>query len=128
MKKILLSLLALVLIPSMALANPVVSTTGNVKYLVSEVDEETHYIEVVIPPGFNVNAKLKGNVLTLTGVNNISNKKVVFSNYKFTSFEYNFKLKAKTQVSKLSLSNGILKISVMTELPADQKTKTLSID
>lgn len=127
MKTFVITTLAALSLPSVAFANPVVSSSGNARYSVTEVDEETHTINIAIPAGHAISAKLKGTQLTVSGANQSSNSKVVFSNYKNTGFQYTFKLKSKSEVNNLTLSNGILQISVATELPVDQKTKTLSI-
>lgn len=130
MNKFLLSVVAFLSIPTVVLANPVVSSTKGTAYNVIEVNEEKFTLEVPVA-GYNkssITVSAKGNVLMVTGLSSNVNRKVLYKGFNPKDFMYVFSLKKNTVISRLSMDSGILFIELTLLLPEDQRTKKFIIE
>lgn len=117
-------------LPNTVFANPIVKSTNGIGYSVTEVDEESFVVNMPVP-GFvksNIQASMKGNVLTLSGIPNKEQNKTTYRGYKPTAFTKKFTLKKGTTVSKVTLTNGVLSIDLSLELPEGQKTIKINVN
>lgn len=116
-------------VPS-AFANPVVSVTKGTAYSVTEVDEETFAVDIPVA-GFtksNLEATVKGNVLTIRGTPPKNDSKVVYRGFLPKPFVKNITLKKGTKISKVTVNSGVVTIELSLELPNEQKTRKVNIN
>lgn len=119
-----------ILIPSIAFANPIVNASKGIGYAVTEVNEENFTVAMPVP-GLtkpNIQASMKGNVLTIVGTPTKEQTKTVYRGFQPAAFTKKFTLKKGTDVSRVTLSNGLLLIELKIDLPDDQKTIKLNIN
>jgi HSP20 family molecular chaperone IbpA len=117
-------------VPSIAFANPVVSVTKGTAYSVTEVDEETFTVDLPVA-GFAksaLEATVKGNVLTIKGTPPKSDSKVVYRGFQPKAFVKNITLKKGTKISRVTVNSGVLTVELSVELPAEQKTRKVTIN
>jgi HSP20 family molecular chaperone IbpA len=117
-------------VPAIAYANPVVNASKGIGYAVTEVNEENFTVTMPVP-GLtkpNIQATMKGNVLTIVGTPTKEQTNTVYRGFQPAAFTKRFTLKKGTDVSKVTLSNGLLLIDLKIELPDDQKTVKFNIN
>jgi HSP20 family molecular chaperone IbpA len=117
-------------VPAIAYANPVVNSSKGIGYSVAEVNEENFTVSMPVP-GFvksNIEATMKGNVLTIVGTPAKETIKTVYRGFQSKPFTKRFVLKKGTDVTKVTLTNGMLVIDLTLELPEDQKTVKFNVN
>ncbi|WP_163832260.1 Hsp20 family protein [Spartinivicinus ruber] len=105
--------------------------TGYPPYNIETIDEN-HYGITLAVAGFEereLSIQVEQGVLTVSGKKNKNNesKKFLYQGIATRSFERKFNLADHVEVTDASLSNGLLSISLVREVPEAMKPKTIPI-
>ena len=129
MKKFMIVLSFFLFLPAIAYANPVTKTSKNAVYSVYQTDEDKYVIRMPVTglDKSNLEAAMKGNVLTITGTPAKTDMKIIRRGFVPSAFSTTFVLTKNAAVSEVTVTSGVLSIAVTVPLAEDQRTKKIPV-